>query len=580
MLSTVEANRVDFAHSDADPAENEVASIMTGSSQDRNTSRPFAYFNQLDSALYAVPRKNPMPKELTCFASLDSGIAFPSVPTRLRETYIEEPSPPPVPKRRFHPHDVYHYPPLNVQIPNGPVYQQRSFPIYYTRPMLSYEPLVRTVFIMNSPETRNFQMHPVFSPYPPPALPPRVGRHASGSSTTSNHESSPHFHRPPRTNFPKVHEPSAYWDKSVFRLAGHLDCSCDYVRANTGMWPAKSWLQQHYHSVLECTCPHEDVHNYFERAATQPGCSTIALLPERETAILDDLVDSTSDEDEIVSRASLERRRNSTLQFIQDQKQQELTLQGQLRSEHHLEEPDEDNNKKEFHIKVMDSGPRLRKISSEDDDLKTLGDCLLDDSVWMLASATKPQKQVIQIAEPTELPPTAEEDQESCYDNLQEDGRAYEFEEVDKMDYRLLKIRELDIVEERPEESDIYDSKSPSCDHIKKQQHRASPKQTDLLEDDGEGWLADSRDSSVEFDSDERKVSGEERQSPEPERRASQINISSEPVSPEHIKQPPRSGALLWDILRRRKRELIEKVSQSSNYFSRRPKSHRNVSFC
>ncbi|VDM16741.1 unnamed protein product [Hydatigera taeniaeformis] len=60
----------------------------------------------------------------------------------------------------------------------------------------------------------------------------------------------------------------------------HPGCSCPYLRN-----------ENHWHSLEQCTCPHEDLHAHYETKNIE---NIIAMLPSRETDILDDLVDSSS----------------------------------------------------------------------------------------------------------------------------------------------------------------------------------------------------------------------------------------------------------------------------------------------
>ncbi|KAL5961093.1 hypothetical protein TSMEX_011189 [Taenia solium] len=61
----------------------------------------------------------------------------------------------------------------------------------------------------------------------------------------------------------------------------HPGCSCPYLRN-----------ENHWHSLEQCSCPHEDLHSHFETKNIE---NIVAMLPSRETDILDDLVDSSSD---------------------------------------------------------------------------------------------------------------------------------------------------------------------------------------------------------------------------------------------------------------------------------------------
>ncbi|CAH8630936.1 unnamed protein product [Heterobilharzia americana] len=95
-----------------------------------------------------------------------------------------------------------------------------------------------------------------------------------------------------------------YHSKNTFDLESHLDCSCDYVKGEAGLWPADIWYERNFHTVDKCTCPHEEVHRFFDNTASKwKLADAIAMLPIRETDILDDLIDSTSDEDETTNRS-------------------------------------------------------------------------------------------------------------------------------------------------------------------------------------------------------------------------------------------------------------------------------------
>lgn len=61
----------------------------------------------------------------------------------------------------------------------------------------------------------------------------------------------------------------------------HPGCTCPYLRDET-----------HWHSLAQCSCPHEDLHAHYK---TQNIENIVAMLPTRETDILDDLVDSSTD---------------------------------------------------------------------------------------------------------------------------------------------------------------------------------------------------------------------------------------------------------------------------------------------
>lgn len=61
----------------------------------------------------------------------------------------------------------------------------------------------------------------------------------------------------------------------------HPGCSCPYLRN-----------ENHWHSLEQCSCPHEDLHAHFETKNIE---NIVAMLPSRETDILDNLVDSSSD---------------------------------------------------------------------------------------------------------------------------------------------------------------------------------------------------------------------------------------------------------------------------------------------
>ncbi|VDP74441.1 unnamed protein product [Echinostoma caproni] len=195
--------------------------------------------------------------------------------------------------------------------------------------------LVRTIVRMHAHEPvaglpRPLMYSPAHQPRtdtaspPPPALPARSRKHGARRSATCMTSStytaatitnarrfvpllSPDLLR--RSYCPSIQphsdplrdppEQNARAKRSAFNLESHLDCSCDYVRADPGLWPAAEWYERNFHTVDRCTCPHEEVHRYFDDAAsTWKLADTIAMLPIRETDILDDLVDSTSEEEE------------------------------------------------------------------------------------------------------------------------------------------------------------------------------------------------------------------------------------------------------------------------------------------
>lgn len=154
--------------------------------------------------------------------------------------------------------------------------------------------------------------------------------------------------------------------RSAFNLESHLDCSCDYVRAGPGLWSASEWYERNFHTVDRCTCPHEEVHRYFDDAAsTWKLADTIAMLPIRETDILDDLVDSTSEEEEEVV-------------FVRPMVE-DVTHQSRLVSgENNIREPvvSRISNQNEpiivrNRIKMADF-----RMSTEEDDMMTLGQML------------------------------------------------------------------------------------------------------------------------------------------------------------------------------------------------------------
>ncbi|KAF7248422.1 hypothetical protein EG68_09997 [Paragonimus skrjabini miyazakii] len=147
----------------------------------------------------------------------------------------------------------------------------------------------------------------------PPELPVRKRSHGARRVTQSVYHCTPVF-KPDTVSFDQIldipvsrlhSDPSCTSYGSLpgprtFNLEGHLDCSCDYVCGDAGLWPADVWYQRNFHTVDRCTCPHEEIHRFFDKAASSWRLAeTIAMLPIKETDILDDLVDSTSDEEDL-----------------------------------------------------------------------------------------------------------------------------------------------------------------------------------------------------------------------------------------------------------------------------------------
>lgn len=83
---------------------------------------------------------------------------------------------------------------------------------------------------------------------------------------------------PPPSNFHlTIRNPYFMMDGS------HAGCSCPYLLDET-----------QWHSLAQCTCPHEELHAHYESKNIE---NIVAMLPTLETDILDDLVDSSSDSD-------------------------------------------------------------------------------------------------------------------------------------------------------------------------------------------------------------------------------------------------------------------------------------------
>ncbi|VDQ08376.1 unnamed protein product [Trichobilharzia regenti] len=227
-----------------------------------------------------------------------------------------------------------------------PSIQQTSLNNHQTRTRLQYpSALVRTIVRMESSDPKDLygnayvreqqqkpqehQQHQQQSSEIPPVLPVRMRRSATQKETvTTKRHLIPiplddRLHLDPymtplkdntaintssyidnKTNLPQSVLTQLYPKKNTFDLEGHLDCSCDYVRAEAGLWPADVWYARNFHTVDKCTCPHEEVHRFFDSAPSKwKLADTIAMLPIRETDILDDLIDSTSDEDESAHRS-------------------------------------------------------------------------------------------------------------------------------------------------------------------------------------------------------------------------------------------------------------------------------------
>ncbi|KAM3188265.1 hypothetical protein ACTXT7_000664 [Hymenolepis weldensis] len=83
---------------------------------------------------------------------------------------------------------------------------------------------------------------------------------------------------PPPSNFHlTIRNPYFMMDGS------HAGCSCPYLLDET-----------QWHSLAQCTCPHEELHAHYESKNIE---NIVAMLPTLETDILDDLVDSSTDSD-------------------------------------------------------------------------------------------------------------------------------------------------------------------------------------------------------------------------------------------------------------------------------------------
>ncbi|VDN95910.1 unnamed protein product [Rodentolepis nana] len=64
----------------------------------------------------------------------------------------------------------------------------------------------------------------------------------------------------------------------------HTGCSCPYLLDET-----------QWHSLAQCKCPHEELHDHYVSKNIE---NIVAMLPTRETDILNDLVDSSTDSDD------------------------------------------------------------------------------------------------------------------------------------------------------------------------------------------------------------------------------------------------------------------------------------------
>ncbi|CAH8657237.1 unnamed protein product, partial [Dicrocoelium dendriticum] len=237
---------------------------------------------------------------------------------------------------------------------------------------------------------------------PPPAVPARRYPHGPRRSTQSVCS---RILRSPACLQPGMASTAEQYfanEQKKFKLEGHLDCSCNYVRADPGIWPANVWYQQNFHTVDRCTCPHEEVHRFFDNAAsTWRLADTIAMLPIKETDILDDLVDSTSEEDESLEMALLKDKVLEVYGTTDIQSKEEMSKSGMVPQVNHLSS-DEPNTvfRKELwrdqqKCKSIDktatsnkTGPNSTQphLSNEDDDLIPLGQ-LLSSSEMLQQSA-------------------------------------------------------------------------------------------------------------------------------------------------------------------------------------------------
>lgn len=225
----------------------------------------------------------------------------------------------------------------------------------------------------------------------PPVIPARKNR--SNLRGSFGHCSSRQFVPLPLSD-QKLLDPSYASNSSHFKLDRHMDCSCNYARGQPGFWPAELWYKQNYHTVDKCTCPHDEIHQVFDKLGPQwKLADTIAMLPIKETDILDDLIDSTSedDDDEIeefnnennlflnLSKTTLANRVTKSSRF------------GSLTStNNHQFENDNNNN---LMMMVIESNslqndnlkkPKSsNKSSTEEDDLIPLGALLIDSNLLL-----------------------------------------------------------------------------------------------------------------------------------------------------------------------------------------------------
>ncbi|KAF5399740.1 hypothetical protein PHET_06067 [Paragonimus heterotremus] len=173
--------------------------------------------------------------------------------------------------------------------------------------------LVRTIVRIHGSRAPSSRNEKPITKESPPELPVRKRSHGARRVTQSVYHYTPVF-KPdtvlldqiPDIPVSRLHsDPSCTSYGSLpgprtFNLEGHLDCSCDYVCGDAGLWPADVWYQRNFHTVDRCTCPHEEIHRFFDKAASSWRLAeTIAMLPIKETDILDNLVDSTSDEEDL-----------------------------------------------------------------------------------------------------------------------------------------------------------------------------------------------------------------------------------------------------------------------------------------
>ncbi|KAF6769328.1 hypothetical protein AHF37_09383 [Paragonimus kellicotti] len=195
-----------------------------------------------------------------------------------------------------------------------PKYYSSKKLVEFPRAGIPSTALVRTIVrIHGSRAPSSCNDKPITEEFPP-ELPVRKRSHGARRVTQSVQHYTPVF-KPDAVLFDQISDiplsrlhsdPSCTSYGSLpgprtFNLEGHLDCSCDYVCGDAGLWPADVWYQRNFHTVDRCTCPHEEIHRFFDKAASSWRLAeTIAMLPIKETDILDDLVDSTSDEEDLL----------------------------------------------------------------------------------------------------------------------------------------------------------------------------------------------------------------------------------------------------------------------------------------